>query len=56
MAKRLHGLAVQEEKANKLKESLETVHKALKLAPEDKQLLQLQAHLETEKAGKKAKN
>jgi len=56
MAKRLHTLAVQEEKANKLKESLETVHKALKLAPEDKSLLQLQAHLEAAKSGKKAKN
>lgn len=52
MAKRLHTLATQEEKANKLKDSLETVYKGLKLAPEDKSLLQLQAHLE---AGKKAK-
>jgi hypothetical protein len=56
MVKRLHTLAVQEEKANKLKDSLETVHKALKLAPEDRSLLQLQAHLETEKSGKKARN
>ncbi|MDD2815774.1 MAG: hypothetical protein PHP00_08550 [Thiotrichaceae bacterium] len=56
MAKRLHTLATQEEKANKLKESLETVHKGLKLVPEDKPLLQLQARLEAEKSGKKAKN
>jgi tetratricopeptide (TPR) repeat protein len=56
MAKRLHTLATQEEKANKLKDGLETVHKALKLAPEDKPLLQLQARLETEKTGKKTKN
>lgn len=53
LAKHLHSRAVHEEKAHNYKESLELVLKALKLTPDDKQLLLLQGRLEAEKVAKK---